>query len=51
MGGAVLDDRCLHAGEVEAVHRLTTADVYRQQLVQVEGQTDIVLYGIPYVGP
>lgn len=41
----------VHAGEVEAVHRATTADVYRQQLVQVEGQTDIVLYGIPYVGP
>ena len=41
----------VHAGEVEAVHKLTTAEVYKQQLVSVEGQTDIVLYGLPYVGP
>ena len=41
----------VQAGEVEAVHKLTTANVYRQQLVAVEGQTDILTMGIPYVGP
>jgi hypothetical protein len=41
----------VQAGEVEAVHRLTTEHVYAQQLVPVEGQTDVVLYGLPYVGP
>ena len=41
----------VQAGEVEAVHKLTTQHVYDQQLVPVEGQTDVVLYGLPYVGP
>ena len=41
----------VHAGEIEAVHRLTTADVYRQQLVPVEGQTDILTMGLPYICP
>jgi lactate racemase len=41
----------VHAGEVEAVHRLTTDVVYRQQLVEVEGQTDVVLFGLPYICP
>jgi hypothetical protein len=41
----------VQAGEVEAVHELTTANVYRQQLVQVEGQTDILTLGIPYICP
>ena len=41
----------VQAGEVEAVHKLTTANVYRQQLVQVEGQTDILTLGIPYICP
>ena len=41
----------VQAGEVEAVHRLTTEHVYDQQLIPVEGQTDVVLYGLPYVGP
>ncbi len=41
----------VQAGEVEAVHKITTQHVYDQQLVQVEGQTDVVLYGLPYVGP
>jgi hypothetical protein len=39
------------AGEVEAVHRLTLAEVHRQHLVPVEGQADIVTMGLPYVGP
>jgi lactate racemase len=41
----------VQAGEVEAVHRLTTENVFRQQLVEVEGQTDILTMGIPYICP
>src|SRR5262245_49334874 len=41
----------VQAGEVEAVHRLTTQNVYRQQLTQVQGQTDILTMGIPYICP
>jgi hypothetical protein len=39
------------AGEVEAVHAATTEKVYAQQLVPVEGQTDIALFGLPHVCP
>ncbi len=41
----------VQAGEVEAVHRRTTEMVYKQHLVAVEGQTDIVTMGIPYLSP
>jgi hypothetical protein len=41
----------VQAGEVEAVHRLTTEHVYRQQLVEVDGQTDILTMGLPYICP
>ena len=41
----------VQAGEVEAVHELTTAQVHRQQLVPVEGQTDVLLFGLPYISP
>ena len=41
----------VQAGEVEAVHALTTANVYRQQLVPVEGQSDILSFGLPYICP
>jgi len=41
----------VQAGEVEAVHRITTEHVYRQQLVPVDGQTDVVLFGLPYISP
>jgi hypothetical protein len=41
----------VQAGEVEAVHRITTGNVYRQQLVEVDGQTDVVLFGLPYICP
>jgi hypothetical protein len=41
----------VHAGEVEAVHRATTEMVYRQQLVHVEGQTDIAVFGLPHLCP
>ncbi|HEX9529750.1 MAG TPA: lactate racemase domain-containing protein [Acidimicrobiales bacterium] len=41
----------VHAGEVEAVHAATTENVHRQQLVDVEGQTDILTMGLPYICP
>ena len=41
----------MQAGEVEAVHAATTANVYRQQLVPVEGQADILTMGLPYICP
>ena len=41
----------VQAGEVEAVHEVTTANVYKQQLVSVEGQTDILTMGLPYICP
>jgi hypothetical protein len=41
----------VQAGEVEAVHRVTTDNVWKQQLVEVQGQTDILTMGIPYICP
>jgi hypothetical protein len=41
----------VQAGEVEAVHARTTEHVYRQQLVEVDGQTDVVTMGLPYICP
>ncbi|MDQ3569277.1 MAG: nickel-dependent lactate racemase [Actinomycetota bacterium] len=41
----------VQAGEVEAVHELTTANIYRQQLVEVQGQTDVLTMGLPYICP
>jgi hypothetical protein len=41
----------VHAGETGAVHAKTLEFVHRQQLVQVEGQADIMLVGLPTVGP
>ncbi|MGH7747764.1 MAG: lactate racemase domain-containing protein, partial [Candidatus Dormibacteria bacterium] len=39
------------AGEVEAVHAKTTSWVHRQQLVDVDGQTDVAIFGLPHVCP
>ncbi|MEO7837096.1 MAG: lactate racemase domain-containing protein, partial [Acidimicrobiales bacterium] len=41
----------VQAGEVEAVHELTTANLYKQQLVEVQGQTDVLTMGLPYISP
>jgi lactate racemase len=41
----------VHAGEVEAVHAVTTEMVLRQQLVSVEGQTDVAVFGLPHLCP
>ena len=39
------------AGEVEAVHERTLARVHRQQIVEVQGQSDVLVIGVPYLGP
>ncbi|HWG74557.1 MAG TPA: lactate racemase domain-containing protein [Acidimicrobiales bacterium] len=39
------------AGEVEAVHARATESVYRQQIVDVEGQTDVAVFGLPHLCP
>jgi hypothetical protein len=41
----------VQAGEVEAVHESTLGHVHRQQLVTVEGQTDVLTMGLPYICP
>ena len=41
----------VNAGEVEAVHERTLENLHRQQLVEVKGQSDIVIFGLPYIGP
>ena len=41
----------IQCGEVEAVHQRTTEVVYRQQLVEVQGQTDVLTMGVPYICP
>jgi hypothetical protein len=41
----------VQAGEVEAVHAQTTENVWAQQGVDVEGQTDILTMGLPYICP
>ena len=41
----------VQAGEVEAVHERTTQHVWAQQGVDVEGQTDVLTMGLPYICP
>jgi lactate racemase len=41
----------VQAGDVESVHKITTEMVFKQQLMEVQGQTDILTLGIPYVCP
>jgi Lactate racemase N-terminal domain len=41
----------VQAGEVEAVHARTTEHLYAQQLVGVEGQSDVLTMGLPYICP
>jgi Lactate racemase N-terminal domain len=41
----------VQAGATEPVHAETLRHVYRQQLVPVDGQSDVLLLGIPYLGP
>jgi len=41
----------IQAGRTGPVHDKTIEAVHRQQLVQVDGQADIVLVGLPSIGP
>ncbi len=41
----------VQAGEVEAVHEATLENCFRQHIVPVEGQTDILTLGLPYICP
>ncbi|MCW2665505.1 MAG: hypothetical protein JWN57_467 [Frankiales bacterium] len=41
----------VQAGAVEPVHELTIAHVHRQQLVEVQGQSDVLVFGLPYLCP
>ncbi|HEX4216214.1 MAG TPA: lactate racemase domain-containing protein [Candidatus Dormibacteraeota bacterium] len=41
----------VRAGQVDAVHEKTLESVREQLTVEVEGQTDIVTIGVPYIGP
>src|SRR5205823_12027984 len=39
------------AGETEAVHDVTLRNVHRQQIVEVDGQADVLVAGLPYISP
>ncbi len=41
----------VQAGEVEAVHNKTLENVFAQHIVPVEGQTDVLTFGLPYICP
>ena len=41
----------VQAGATEPVHAETLSDNYKQMVVPVEGQSDVLLLGIPYLGP
>ncbi|MGQ0616253.1 MAG: lactate racemase domain-containing protein [Acidimicrobiia bacterium] len=41
----------VQAGEVGPVHDETLRHLHQQQLVQVEGQTDVLTMGLPYICP
>ena len=41
----------VHAGLQSEVHPLTLENVHRQQLTEVNGQSDVAIYGLPYICP
>jgi hypothetical protein len=41
----------INAGETNAVHERSLARLHEQQLVEVDGQSDVMVVGIPYIGP
>ncbi len=41
----------ISAGAVDPVHDQTLARVHRQQLVEVDGQSDVLVLGLPYLCP
>ncbi len=41
----------IHAGRTEAVHEKSLAYCYAQYCCPLEGQSDVVVYGIPFISP
>jgi len=41
----------INAGAVEPVHERTVRKVHEQQRVKIEGQADVMVMGVPYLGP
>ncbi|MEX0429775.1 lactate racemase domain-containing protein [Nocardioides sp. DS6] len=41
----------INAGAVEPVHERTVRKVHEQQRVKIEGQSDVMVMGVPYLGP
>ncbi len=41
----------VNAGATEAVHARTLDNVHEQQLVEVDGQADVLVVGLPYICP
>jgi hypothetical protein len=41
----------INAGETRPVHERTLERLHQQQLVEVDGQTDVMVIGLPYLGP
>ncbi|HEU4527705.1 MAG TPA: lactate racemase domain-containing protein [Actinomycetota bacterium] len=41
----------VNAGATDPVHERTLARLHEQQLVEVDGQSDIMVIGLPYLGP
>ncbi len=41
----------VQAGSNDQVHKKTLGNVLRQQVVPVQGQSDVLLAGVPYIGP
>jgi len=41
----------VNAGDTEPVHNKTLENVYKQQLIEIQGQSDILVCPIPYVMP
>ncbi len=41
----------VHAGETQAVHERTLEKCWQQHAVPVEGQCDVMIYGIPFESP
>ncbi len=48
---AAYEPIAIHAGATNQTHQKTLAYCYAQYCVPVEGQSDVVVYGIPFISP
>ena len=48
---AAYDLIAVHAGETHATHAKTLAYCYQQYCIPVEGQSDVVVFGMPFICP